>query len=113
MAANYHKYQCSLGHVTLILRPVLFKPEHFQCPACLDDVHSYYIEDILVKGLAQIAHGTYSSYNRGCRCDLCREACRLRSESRRKDKKYRDDVAKTYREKAHQELVDYMGQNSG
>lgn len=110
MPANYHKYECRNRHITLLLIPVPYKPEAFKCPVC--DKLVFYAEDILVKGLGQIAHGTHSAYAHGCRCDACREANRIHSQDYRDGIKTKSNTVTTYRDKAHQDLVNYMEQGT-
>lgn len=106
MPANYHKYECADQHVTLLLIPTPITPSSFECPIC--PLQSHYQGDILVKGLSQVAHGTYSAYAHGCRCDSCREANRLHMQDRRASVKNPTNVATSYRDRAHQDLVNYI-----
>lgn len=108
MPSNYHKYECTGQHITLLLKPTPSVPDHFQCPVCT--MQTIYKGDILVKGTGQLAHGYYSSYAHGCRCDKCKEANKIYQRSRARGDQYRitDGGVKTYREKAHDDLVKYM-----
>lgn len=106
MPANYHKYECGNKHVTLVLIPIPQRPIYIKCPACILD--TIYQGDILVKGLGQVAHGTYSAYAHGCRCNPCREANRLHSQDHRTGVKTSSNAVTTYRDKAHQNLVNYI-----
>lgn len=108
MPGNYYKYECHNNHITLLLKPTPRTPEYFQCPVC--ERITQYVGDILIKGLGQVTHGTYSAYAHGCRCDSCREANRLHSQDHRAGIKTSNNTVSNYRDRAHQNLVNYMEQ---